>query len=110
MCRLTFILTILLFPIVANASIPGSSYTPRGVGGGGAMAAYSISPYADLRFVGTDMGTLYRSADGGKTWQPISQREVKFGSDLDKATDVGFGADGGNGIFRNGGKRSQAQS
>jgi carbamoyltransferase len=43
--------------------------------GGGAMAAYSISPYSALRFVGTDMGTLFRSTDGGHTWAPVSHAQ-----------------------------------
>lgn len=68
-------------------------YSPRGVGGGGAMAGYSISPNSDLRFVGTDMGTLFRSTDRGNTWNPISHTQVGHHSDLNLASGLGFTAD-----------------
>ena len=70
-----------------------SHYEPRGIGGGGAMASYSISPYSKLRLVGTDMGTLFRSLDGGKSWTPISHKQVQVGSDLNLASEIGFSAD-----------------
>lgn len=68
-------------------------YSPRGVGGGGALAGYSISPYGDLRFVGTDMGTLFRSTDRGNQWTPVNQTQVTYNSDLTFATEVGFSSD-----------------
>lgn len=70
-----------------------AAYEPRGVGGGGAMAGYSISPYSQLRFVGTDMGTLFRSVDGGKSWLPVSHYQAQFDSNLENAAYVGFSAD-----------------
>lgn len=82
---------IALFFPVAWAS---TDYVPRGIGGGGAMAAYSTSPYSELRFVGTDMGTLFRSTDGGKSWHGIDHRQMKFSSDLANAGHLGFSADG----------------
>ena len=69
-----------------------AEYSPRGVGGGGAMAGFSISPYSSLQFVGTDMGILFRSADSGKSWVPVSQAQAKYNSDLELAADVGFSA------------------
>jgi photosystem II stability/assembly factor-like uncharacterized protein len=58
------------------------------------MAGFAISPYAPgLQFVGTDMGTLFRTADGGAHWTAIDQREVGFDSNLDNAAPVGFSAD-----------------
>jgi photosystem II stability/assembly factor-like uncharacterized protein len=65
-------------------------YKPVGVGGGGAMSGLSMSPYSSLWFVGTDMGTLFRSVDRGVTWLPISQTQTKFSSDLTSAVGVGF--------------------
>ena len=76
-----------------RSSVSGYEYEVRGVGGGGAMSGLSLSPWDDLwyvhdqcypflsvvlfvcwhvnsssfnRFVGTDMGTLFRSTDSGK--------------------------------------------
>lgn len=68
-------------------------YEPRGVGGGGAMAAYSISPYSPLRFVATDMGTLFRSVDGGENWIPVSHAQITVNYDLALAGSVGFASD-----------------
>src|SRR5690554_6418643 len=69
-------------------------YTPLGVGGGGAMSGVAISPYNSLWFVGTDMGTLFRSADRGKSWLAVSHYEAEFDSHLPYAVSPGFGADG----------------
>ncbi|MGZ3787737.1 MAG: hypothetical protein ACXVLQ_04400 [Bacteriovorax sp.] len=71
-----------------------SPYSPMGIGGGGAMSGVSISPYAHLWFVGTDMGTLFKSTDLGKSWIPVNHYQATFGSDLTKAVSVGFAADG----------------
>ena len=73
---------------------PILSYTPRGVGGGGAMSGVSISPYANLWFVGTDMGTLFKSTDLGQSWNAVNHNQAVFDSDLTKAVSVGFSADG----------------
>lgn len=45
-------------PLEIHTDVSSNSYTPLGVGGGGAMSGVAISPYAELWFVGTDMGTL----------------------------------------------------
>lgn len=86
-----FILQTLNFP---HAKSVEYHYSPRGVGGGGALSGLSMSPYTDLRFVGTDMGTLFRSLNKGKSWIPVSHAYVKFNSDLDVASEVGFSSDG----------------
>ena len=65
-------------------------YRPVGVGGGGAMSGFSISPYSSLWFVGTDMGTLFRSTNRGVTWLPINHTQTTFSSDLDNSVGVGF--------------------
>lgn len=69
-------------------------YESRGIGGGGAMSGFSQSPYAGLWFVGTDMGTLFRSIDWGKTWTPIFHSQTIFSSNLDHSPGVGFFSDG----------------
>lgn len=82
---------------------PTTGYTPMGVGGGGAMSGVSISPYANLWFVGTDMGTLFRSTDFGASWTPVSHFQAVFSSDLTKAQSVGFSSDGVTVFFASGG-------
>ncbi len=62
-----------------------------GIGGGGAMAGYSINPFDDsLRFVGTDMGTAFRSLNGGTNWAPISHFQTTYSSRLGHAAPFGF--------------------
>lgn len=68
------------------------------------MSGLSFSPVAKLWFVGTDMGTLFRSTDEGKSWTPISHKETAFDSDLSKASGVGFSADPKVVFFARGGK------
>lgn len=70
-----------------------SDYRSTGIGGGGAMSGFSISPYSSLWFVGTDMGTLFRSPDAGKTWSAIDQREADFSAHLSRAAYIGFSSD-----------------
>ncbi len=55
-------------PAPSPPSLP-QNYAARGVGGGGAFLGFSMSPYQDLWFVGTDMGPLFRSIDCGANWQ-----------------------------------------
>ena len=71
-----------------------SDYLPVGVGGGGAMSGVAMSPYNNLWFVGTDMGTLFRSVDLGKSWQAVNHLQAVFNSDLARAVSPGFAADG----------------
>jgi len=66
------------------------SYVPRGIGGGGAFSGLSISPYSSLWFVGTDMGTLFRSTNYGQNWYPVSHFQTRFSSDLKTSVAVGF--------------------
>lgn len=58
------------------------------------MSGLSFSPYSNLWFVGTDMGTLFRSQDEGKTWRAVNHQQATFSSDLTKAVTVGFSSDG----------------
>jgi peptidoglycan/LPS O-acetylase OafA/YrhL/photosystem II stability/assembly factor-like uncharacterized protein len=87
-------MTFLLAAVLLSASPRAfcGNYSPRGVGGGGAMSGLSISPHGNLLFVGTDMGTLFRSEDQGKKWEAISHAQVKFGGDLTLSSSVGFTA------------------
>lgn len=62
----------------ADGAGPESAFRPLGPGGGGGMYVPSISPYdANLVFVASDMGGVYRSEDGGGHW-----RLIPFGQGL----------------------------
>jgi photosystem II stability/assembly factor-like uncharacterized protein len=87
-----FILTALAVATSIN-SLAAQDYQPRGVGGGGAMSGFSMSPYSSLWFVGTDMGTLYRSDNKGTSWQGIPYKQVNFYRDLTLSSSVGFSPD-----------------
>lgn len=72
-----------------NGEIQGFKHW--GIGGGGAMAGYSINPFNDkIRFVGTDMGTAFRSIDGGINWAPIRHSETNYHYNLGYAAPFGF--------------------
>lgn len=79
-------------------------YSPRGIGGGGAMSGFSQSPYSSLWFVGTDMGTLFRSLDWGNSWQAVFHSETIFNSDLTHSPGVGFFGDSQTVLHAPGGK------
>jgi len=82
------------FPIKSFSSdLKKSLYRPAGVGGGGAMSGLSFSPFSSLWFVGTDMGTLFRSVDFGKNWRAVNHLEAVFSPDIDHAVSVGFSPD-----------------
>jgi len=73
---LTFLIVALVLPNKTKAQEFGN-WQSRGMGGGGAMFAPSISPLnPDLMFVSCDMGGFYRSADGADSWQLINFREI----------------------------------
>ncbi|MFT4928066.1 MAG: hypothetical protein ACI8WB_004181 [Phenylobacterium sp.] len=62
-----------------------------GIGGGGAMAGYSINPFdPKMQFVGTDMGTAFRSIDSGVNWAPINHSQTTYSNILGYATSFGF--------------------
>ncbi len=81
-------------PVMANITPTQITYTPVGIGGGGAYAGYAISPYNNLRLVGTDMGTLFRSPDDTKSWYPISHYQAQFNSKLELKSPISFSPDG----------------
>ncbi len=66
-------------------------FTSWGIGGGGAMAGYSINPHEPtMRFVGTDMGTAFRSLNEGKNWAPIRHTQTTYHYNLGYAAPFGF--------------------
>ncbi len=68
-----------------------SGFTSWGIGGGGAMAGYSINPFNDnMRFVGTDMGTVFRSLNRGVSWVPVKHDQTTYSSRLGYAAGFGF--------------------
>ena len=72
-----------------SGAIPG--FTSWGIGGGGAMAGYSINPFNDkMRFVGTDMGSVFRSLNGGKNWTPVNHSQTTYSYHFGYAVPFGF--------------------
>lgn len=84
---------ILLFFFCISLPLFSQTYEQRGVGGGGAMSGFSMSPYSDLWFVGTDMGHIYRSTDRGISWRAVDHFQAQFSADLPNATYLGFNPD-----------------
>ncbi|NQZ08300.1 MAG: hypothetical protein HRT35_14180, partial [Algicola sp.] len=71
-----------------------SGFKPWGIGGGGAMAGYSINPFNDhMRFVGTDMGTVFRSLNRGMNWMPVKHEQTTYSSRLGYAAGFGFASE-----------------
>ena len=57
------------------------SWQPRGPGGGGSLFAPSINPIDPKEiYVSSDMGELFRSADGGATWRNVDFRQLQGGT------------------------------
>lgn len=72
-------------------------YRACGVGGGGAFVGLAMSPHEDLWFVGTDMGTLFRSTNLGATWEAVPHTHAMFlqrldGQDYPDLPGPGFGS------------------
>ena len=82
-----------IIPIPNPINKTAKTYEQRGIGGGGAMSGFSISPYSNHWFVGTDMGHIYRSTDKGKNWRAVSHFETRFSADLPNACYLGFNPD-----------------
>jgi photosystem II stability/assembly factor-like uncharacterized protein len=65
-------------PAIALAQKPAAQFTNLGLGGGGAMFAPACSPHdQNLMFVACDMGGVYRSIDGGKSWKMLDKRQLR---------------------------------
>jgi photosystem II stability/assembly factor-like uncharacterized protein len=55
-----------------------AGFEPIGLGGGGGMFAPASSPHdPNLMFVACDMSGVYRSEDGGRSWQMIDKRQLR---------------------------------
>src|SRR3954447_18368647 len=79
--------SLLSFFVSAPAAPPTSSdatsrFESVGLGGGGAMYVPVCSPHDhNLMFVACDMGGVYRSTDGGHSWQMLDKRVLRHGNE-----------------------------
>jgi photosystem II stability/assembly factor-like uncharacterized protein len=72
-------LVLALFPTLAFAG-PPVTWTPRGIGGGGAMYAPTINPANPREMaIGCDMSPQFTSVNAGKTWSLIDFRQLQSG-------------------------------
>lgn len=65
---------------LATAASPGppTSFTSRGVGGGGALFAPSFSPFSPNElYIACDMSELFHTTDLGQTWSALDFRKVQ---------------------------------
>ena len=93
MCNLTAASTAVDAQGCSAAELGGDivGFQSWGIGGGGAMAGYSVNPFNDnMRFVGTDMGTAFRSLNKGVNWTPINHTQTTYSSNLGYAAPFGF--------------------
>lgn len=62
---------------VAQPKNSSVSFEVTGIGGAGGMSTPTISPKdSSLMFISCDMGGVYRSADGGKSWRLLHFRQL----------------------------------
>src|ERR1039457_2225151 len=77
---LSFIMFIMIVPII-SVQIP-SSWSSRGIGGGGALFSPSINPANPQEiYMGCDMSELFHSTDMGATWSEVSFLQIQGGHD-----------------------------
>lgn len=81
MLRSRTVLCLVVLLAVSLALLPGRvgaadevHWSPLGPGGGGNSYAWGVSPVdPDIVLVGSDVGGIFRSSDGGVTWLPRNQ-------------------------------------
>ncbi|MEK7474941.1 MAG: hypothetical protein AAB152_04815 [Candidatus Coatesbacteria bacterium] len=62
----------------AGAAPAVATFLPVGPGGGGALVVPSISPHdPNLLFVASEKGGVFRSGDGGASWNLIDKRQLR---------------------------------
>ncbi|MBC7862173.1 MAG: T9SS type A sorting domain-containing protein [Bacteroidia bacterium] len=72
-----------LFAALIAAAQP-ASWSPRGVGGGGAMYSPSISPHnANNVFIACDMSPIHQSTDFGQSWSLLHYLQLPGGRNTD---------------------------
>jgi photosystem II stability/assembly factor-like uncharacterized protein len=73
-----------LFALTSQASLAlaaGAGWQSRGIGGGGALFCPAISPYDNnLVYMATDMSSVFRSGDFGRSWTTLDFRQIMGGT------------------------------
>lgn len=69
-----------IFSTNSNAQSVPSSWTSKGIGGGGALQNPSISPFNNSRvFMSCDMSEMYETTDFGINWQALHYNNLQGG-------------------------------
>jgi photosystem II stability/assembly factor-like uncharacterized protein len=72
--------TILLLLATNTLAAPPTKFTPRGIGGGGAMYSPTINPLNPNELsIACDMSPQFTSTDAGKSWSLIDFRQLQGG-------------------------------
>ena len=73
-----FILVLSVAALCACIQCRAAEFEPVGLGGGGGLFSPAASPHdPNLMFVACDMGGLYRSTDGGRSWLMLDKRQMR---------------------------------
>lgn len=74
--------TILYFLLCLNAFSQPTTWSPKGIGGGGALFSPSINPGNNNEyFVSCDMSELFHTLDYGKNYSQVNFSEIQGGHD-----------------------------
>ena len=75
-----FVIALAIFSANSKAQSVPSSWTSKGVGGGGAMYSPSISPFnGNNLFISCDMSPVHQSSDFGQTYSLLHYLQVEGG-------------------------------
>ena len=78
-----FFCVFLLFSGIVKAQMP-TSFSPRGIGGGGALFSPSINPANPSEiYIACDMSQMFHSTNKGSSWDMLDFRTLQAGHDAE---------------------------